>query len=178
MMQYEPAGARDKSLLFFLAKENVEQYEDLHAMRLAPALVQIRDKIEAHIEEYTAIWQGKTKVGYFYLHRDGDGWEWEDFYLFPEYRGQGIGTQVLRERLPGQTDPVFLYVFLRNTRAIALYRRFGFKVTQTLRGSLHRMDRPAIRLLSEVPASRTAGQEDAFEPALHLCRQREYTGKV
>lgn len=143
MLRYEPADNTDKSRLFFLCKENIDSYEDLHAIRYAHALMWVRDKIEQHIEDYTAIWNGTDKVGYFLVHPREKKWEWEDFYLFPEHRGQGIGTRVLKDQLGGLEDPVFLHVFRRNTRAIALYNRFGFQTTQTIHGTQFRMERSA-----------------------------------
>ena len=143
MIRYEPADHTDKSRLFFLCKENIDHYEDLHAIRYAHALMWVRDKIEQHIDDYTAIWNGPDKVGYFLVHPADDQWEWEDFYLFPEHRGRGIGTRVLDEQLTTLADPVFLHVFSRNTRAVSLYRRFGFQPTQTIRGTQYRMERPA-----------------------------------
>lgn len=143
MLRYEPADNTDKSRLFFLCKENIDSYEDLHAIHYAHTLVWIRDKIEQHIEDYTAIWDGTDKVGYFLIHPRENEWEWEDFYLFPEHRGQGIGTRVLKDQLDRMDSPVFLHVFRRNTRAIALYNRFGFQTTQTVRGTQFRMERSA-----------------------------------
>lgn len=170
MIRYEPATHTDKSRLFFLCKENIDQYEDLHAIRYAHALMWVRDKIEQHIDEYTSIWHDGKQVGYFRLHPSEDQWEWEDFYLFPEYRGQGIGTHVLNEQLTWRTDPVFLHVFSRNTRAVSLYHRFGFQPTQTIRGTQFRMERPAMA--SHLPT----GQ--ATSNILDLCINTGYTDNV
>lgn len=171
MIRYLPAGASDKSLLFFLYKENIDLYEDRRHLRYASTLMQIRDKIEDHIRDYTVIWQDDRKVGYFYKYPTSNAFEWE-LYLFPEYRGQGIGTQVLTDQLAGQTEPVTLHVFLRNTRAIAFYRRLGFRVTQTLRDSLHLMERSF--LLPDGKETSTATHFCGEQAVLSLCCLSEH----
>ena len=46
------------------------------------------------------------------------------------FRSRGIGTRVL-EKCRQETDlPNFLYVFVRNVRAIALYQRMGFRIVK------------------------------------------------
>ena len=58
--------------------------------------------------------------------------ELDNFYVLPGYRSRGIGTAAL-ERCFRETDrPVFLYCFTRNTRAMALYSRMGFRVTENV----------------------------------------------
>ena len=53
-----------------------------------------------------------------------------DLYVFPEYRGRGIGSSLLREALRRIRDRgvecVELTVWVRNKRALDLYKRFGF----------------------------------------------------
>ncbi len=51
--------------------------------------------------------------------------------LLPEYRGQGIGSQLLKKTLDHAEDfgleKVELYVYTTNVPAIALYKKFGFE---------------------------------------------------
>ena len=60
--------------------------------------------------------------------------EIDDLYIFPEFQNQGIGTAVIRKCCESRL-PVMLYVFTRNTGAFALYRRLGFRVTETIGNS-------------------------------------------
>lgn len=51
-------------------------------------------------------------------------------YVGPEYRGQGIGRQLLQEvqdRLPAETDHVQVEHFAANERAERFYEREGFR---------------------------------------------------
>ena len=56
--------------------------------------------------------------------------ELDDLYLYPAFQGRGIGTEVLEKSIAEADAPIFLYVFRANTRAIRLYERFGFRVTE------------------------------------------------
>ena len=61
-------------------------------------------------------------------------------YLLAKYRGQGIGSQVLRgvqKSAKTQGKPVTLRVLRVNKRAQALYARHGFKVTEESAERLH-----------------------------------------
>ena len=53
-----------------------------------------------------------------------------DLCILPAYRGQGTGTAGLRECLAATEKPVFLYVFMSNVHARALYERLGFPMVQ------------------------------------------------
>ena len=56
-----------------------------------------------------------------------------DLKVLPKYQNQGIGSVIL-EKCCSETDmPIYLYVFTRNTRAISLYERFGFKVIEKVK---------------------------------------------
>ncbi|WP_396586610.1 GNAT family N-acetyltransferase [Bermanella sp. R86510] len=88
-----------------------------------------------------------TKGHYFYLFSNevnepvadvwlgskdnGTVWGW-DFYVYPEYQGQGYGYQVLSATLELLISLGFeelrFTVFKSNTNAIGLYKKFGFKV--------------------------------------------------
>ena len=61
-------------------------------------------------------------------------------YLLAKYRGQGIGSQVLRgiqKDATAQGKPVTLRVLRVNKRAQALYAKHGFKVTEESAERLH-----------------------------------------
>lgn len=67
-------------------------------------------------------------VGAVWVTNEGDFFQLRDIFLAPEYQGQGIGTQVVREELEkarAANMPVRLRV-LKQSRAIALYERLGF----------------------------------------------------
>jgi ribosomal protein S18 acetylase RimI-like enzyme len=55
---------------------------------------------------------------------------------------KGIGSEIIRKCVAETDLPVFLYVFIRNSRAVSLYKRMGFRVTKTVRDSRHIMEKP------------------------------------
>lgn len=59
------------------------------------------------------------------------------FYVEPEYRGKGLGTQILKEATSyaqkfqkryKSNRPLVLFVYKDNKRAINLYKRNGFEI--------------------------------------------------
>lgn len=93
-------------------------------------LAWVRRKLEQRLDEYTCVWAGGQKAGYFHFYPlDGKVMELDDLYLFPAFRGRGIGTEIIRACCRAAAGrPLVLYVFVRNTRTVALYRRLGFCV--------------------------------------------------
>lgn len=65
--------------------------------------------------------------------------ELDNFYIFPEFQKQGIGTQVLQKCIEESQRPIFLYVFQRNTGAVALYQRLGFRIVENIENSRYIM---------------------------------------
>ena len=66
-------------------------------------------------------------IGFLGVREEGDAMYVAQFYLVPEYQGQGIGTALMREVL-AEGRPVVLKVTKLNTGARRLYERLGFRV--------------------------------------------------
>ena len=62
-------------------------------------------------------------------HHDDSPKKISPLFVLPQFRGRGIGTDVVRF-CQQQSPSLMLYVFRKNTRAIALYRKLGFIVTK------------------------------------------------
>ena len=56
-----------------------------------------------------------------------------------EFRNRGIGSAVIKKCCMSVNEPVILYVFIRNERAVSLYKRLEFKVIETIGDSRYIM---------------------------------------
>ena len=85
----------------------------------------------------------------YYLCRDGQGrlvsrlwmgWgrhdgavgNWGNFFTEPDFRGQGIGSEILLKCMDESPNPLYLYVFSGNIRAISFYEKFGFSLREAV----------------------------------------------
>ena len=126
---YAPARAEDATVIFAFARKLIETYETDPDQDLAMALEWTRRKIEKRIGEYTRVLCDGETAAYYRFVPDGERMELDDLYVLPAFRGRGIGTAVLR-RCVALGKPVYLCVFTKNTRAVALYEREGFHKTE------------------------------------------------
>lgn len=128
-LTYQCAQSPDIEVIYTFAKELIDRYEDKNQIDQVKVLAWIHQKIEQHIEEYTCIFADGKKVGYYRLSPfDETCMELDDLYIFPSYRGRGIGTAVIQKCCAEISRPVLLYVFQENKRALALYQKLGFKI--------------------------------------------------
>lgn len=123
------AEASDVCRIFEQAKALIDAYEDTASIAYNKVLAWVRRKIEANISSYCSVCMDGEKVAYYRLCEDG---ELDDLYVLPAFQNQGIGSQILRKCIAESEKPLYLYVFTGNTRAIALYQRFGFCVKETV----------------------------------------------
>lgn len=96
---YQAAQEEDIPSIFELNKQLIDQYEDIKIIDYEQVLKWVYQKIETYIQDYQVIFLGTNKVGYFYLHDEDGKMELDDLYILETYRGQGIGSQVLRDCL-------------------------------------------------------------------------------
>lgn len=140
-IRYTPADKIDIEPIFKLNKALIDEYENTEMIDYQKALSWVRNKVETHIQEYICITLNEKKVGYYYFHHTDGKMEIDDLYIFPQYRNMGIGTEILKKCIAETSVPIFLYVFADNKRAIVLYQRLGFQVTEIIRGSQYIMQR-------------------------------------
>lgn len=79
-----------------------------------------------------------TSLGRYYLLREATRHLLVDISLFPEYRGAGIGSALIRhsqEQAAAADCPLYLHVQHQNTDARRLYDRLGFTAIDA--GSSH-----------------------------------------
>ena len=96
------------------------------------------EKLRLELPDCRAVFRNGQKVGYFSLHRRPDYLELDNFWIFPPFREQGIGSQVLqyctREEERAKLS-LRLMVFSKNSKALQLYERAGFRKTALCRHS-------------------------------------------
>lgn len=144
MLHYEVATQKDLEPIYRLSKELIDAYEDRSQVDYPAVLRWVHQKIEENINLYQCIQQDGKTVGYLFVHIQEGKLELDDLYLLPEHRGQGIGSKVIEDCIGIARErevPIFLFVFQQNTRAIELYKRFGFSITATVRNSRYIMER-------------------------------------
>ena len=127
MINFKQATIEDIDVIYELSKDLIFKYEKQGNLDFI--LKWMYTKIKSHIEEYQVIYQKNFKVGYFRLFMQDEYKELDDFYIFEEFRNQGIGTEVLNQICK---EPMHLYAFNENIKAIALYERFGFRIIKDL----------------------------------------------
>lgn len=141
---FETATLDDIESIFELNKIHINEYEDLNQINYEWVLNWIHRKIEQHVFHYHVMILNGKKVGYFYLHEEGDELELDDLYILKDYQGQGIGSLVLNHCIDVATEQhksLFLYVFTQNVRAIKLYESFGFRIVQEIKRTRYIMRR-------------------------------------
>lgn len=125
---YCPALPEDAPGIYGFSKQLIDDYEDVSSIDYEKVLAWVNRKIENNIGTYTRVLADGSLAGWFCL--DKDTGELDDFYILPEFWGKGVGTQVLRRCIGLSQKPVWLYVFRKNVRAIALYQRMGFTIRE------------------------------------------------
>ena len=139
---YQAAKPEDIEPIYALCKELIHRYEQLETIDYDKVMAWVRRKIEASISEYNVVYANGQKAGYYHFYKNDDGqFEIDDLYVFPEFQNQGIGSGVIKKCCASVNAPVMLYVFIENKRAVSLYKRLGFEVTQTVLGSRYIMRR-------------------------------------
>ena len=137
---YKQATAEDIEPIYELCKRLVDDYEQMELIDYPKVMKWIRRKIELSIDEYTVIYANENKAGYFHFYKNEDGqFEIDDLYVFPEFQNQGIGSGVIKKCCASVNAPVILYVFIKNQRAVSLYKRLGFDIAETINGSRYIM---------------------------------------
>ena len=143
---FSPAQEVDVEAIYTFCKDLIEEYET-DPIDLDKVLPWCRRKIAGSLAEYHRILKDGEVVGYIHICPPEQGKkELDDFYLLPEYRGMGIGSEVLRglcEQADEQGETLLLYCFKKNEAALRLYERFGFAVTDIAGGSRVIMERKA-----------------------------------
>lgn len=141
-LTYQKATESEIETIYALSKKLIDDYENVNNIDYEKVLGWVRNKIEKFISDYTVIYQNDIKVGYCHFHKNDDAeYEIDDLYVFPEFQNRGIGTQVIKRCCFSVDSSVMLYVFIKNIRAVSLYKRLGFQITENINNSRYIMKR-------------------------------------
>ncbi len=127
-LDYVPAEESDIPIIASMARALIDAYEDMAQIDYERVMAWTERKIRKFIKEYTCVCMDGEKAAFFRL---AEG-ELDDLYVLPSFRGRGIGTEMLKYCIQTSRQPLYLYVFTGNVRAVALYQRMGFAVTEQI----------------------------------------------
>lgn len=141
-VMYSPAQRDDVQIIYGLCRDLIQTYET-DPIPMDKVLNWCLRKIQTSLEQYRVITADGKKAGYVHLDTLGDGaLKLDDLYVLTEFQGRGIGTQVVRDAISRATEQkkdLVLYVFRKNTGALRLYKRLGFRVDEPCGGSRYKM---------------------------------------
>jgi len=136
-IEYKSCTKKDINKLYELSKNLINTYENQNA-NFDFIYNWINNKLNNEINDYVQIYYNKLHVGYIHIINDIE-LEIDDFYIFDEYQNKNIGTTVLNTIIQNSSKNIFLYVFIKNSKAISFYERCGFKISETIKNSRYIM---------------------------------------
>ena len=122
-VRFVNATEKDIPVVFDQAKLLVDTFEDIHAIDYEKVLKWLEQKITGHISQYRCAMIDDQRCAYWRLCEDG---ELDDLYVLQSFRSMGIGSLIMKKCIEESKNPLWLYVFSKNVRAISFYERFGF----------------------------------------------------
>ncbi len=139
-LTYDRATGSVIDHLYQLCKQLIDDYENIERIDYVKVLNWVRKKIENSIDEYTTVYADGKKAGYYHFYKNEDGvYELDDLYVFPQFQGHGIGTAIIGKCCSSVDEPIILHVFIKNQRAVSLYKRLGFDTIETITDSRYIM---------------------------------------
>ncbi len=140
-LSYEKASDDDIEPIYKLCRQIIDKYEQLDKIDYTKVLKWVRKKIESSIDEYTVVYAGNKKAAYYHFYKnDNAQFEIDDLYVFSEFQNQGIGSEIIKKCCTSVNEPVMLYVFIKNERAVSLYKKLGFAIVETIGNSRYIME--------------------------------------
>lgn len=108
----------------FNSSNNISEEEENKIIKF------VENNVPNNIKYYKIISIDNNKAGCFSLKPYKDGLMIEEIYLLEEYRNKGIGSDIISNTLNKNKKPIYLWVYKDNTKAIKLYKKFEFKITE------------------------------------------------
>ena len=129
-IQYLPAEERDIAPILAQSRALIERYETFEDVSREEVFAWMERKTRKRLREYRRIVCDGETAGWLRACDEGERIELDDLYILPQFQNRGIGTATLQKCLRESEKPVYFYVFTRNTGAVRLYERLGFRVTE------------------------------------------------
>ena len=107
----------------------LEYASDLSVEELSEIKNYVHKNVKENIQLYNLIVVNENNVGCVLVRPYKDGYLLDEIYLESLYRNQGIGTSIICDILK-QYAVVYLWVYKKNRKAIRLYKRLGFGVSE------------------------------------------------
>ena len=139
-LTFVPALQEDIPHIFQLNRDLFLRYEDFTSISCEKVLSWAEANIRQQFSYFRRILVDGKLAGFFCLCPSGEKWELDSLFVFPEYQKLGIGTQVVRYCLENAPGTLFLYVFRKNTVALDLYQKFGFRIVEKPRDTAYIME--------------------------------------
>lgn len=88
----------------------------------------VNNSVPKLIENYKLILIEDNIIGCILFYKKDDGILLDEIFIEENYRNHGIGTNVIKSILKDNSI-VYLWVYKLNIKAIKLYKKLGFKIT-------------------------------------------------
>ena len=132
MLTYSPALAEDVGVIYRMAAELICRYEDFSVLDREKVLAWTRRSIEKNLPFCSRVYRDGVLAGFFSRIPSDGQTELDNLFLLPQFRRQGIGTEILKKCTAEAAGNLFLYVFRENWDAVSLYRKMGFRITEEI----------------------------------------------
>lgn len=109
---------------------NSKEILDLDKNEMEKIVNYSEEEIRENLSDYKLVVKDEAIIGTFAIVDYNDGKLIDTIYLNTNYRNQGIGSKIINKIIETNYEPIYLWVYKSNERAINLYKRFGFKVEE------------------------------------------------
>ena len=82
-----------------------------------------------HVSNYEIVTMDNKDIGCLSLKNEKNGILVDEIFLEKEYRNLGIGTSIIKD-ITKKYPTLYLWVYKKNYKAIRLYKRLGFEVSE------------------------------------------------
>ncbi len=126
----EKATQEEKEILIkFKLKSILDYAENLKEEEKQKIISYVEENINREIQDYKVIKIEEQIIGCLYIRPFEDGVLLDEIYLIEAYRNRKIGSTLIKQILE-ENKIVYLWVYKKNTIALNLYKKLGFKVKE------------------------------------------------